>query len=72
MVAAKPEFKVGDRVKHAKLGEGDILDIYPLGEDTCIVVSFEKLGQKKMILQYAKLQPVPVQVEETEGGKEEA
>jgi DNA helicase-2/ATP-dependent DNA helicase PcrA len=72
MVAAKPEFKVGDRVKHPKLGEGDVLDIYPLGADTCIVVSFEKLGQKKIILKYAKLQLVPEQVEEPEGGEEEA
>jgi DNA helicase-2/ATP-dependent DNA helicase PcrA len=72
MVASKPEFKIGDRVKHAKLGEGDVLDIYPLREETCIVVSFEKLGQKKLILQYAKLKLVPEKVEEPEGGDKKA
>ncbi len=68
MVASKPEFKIGDRVKHATLGEGDVLDIYPLREETCIVVSFEKLGQKKLILQFAKLKLVPEKAEEPKGG----
>jgi DNA helicase-2/ATP-dependent DNA helicase PcrA len=72
MAASKPEFKVGDRVKHPKLGEGDVLDVYPLREETCVVVSFEKLGQKKLILKYANLQVVPVEVEESEGGDKEA
>lgn len=71
MVAEKREFKVGDRVKHRKLGEGDVLDIYPLGEDTCVVVSFDKLGQKKLILRHAKLELVPQAAEEPEGGNEE-
>ena len=71
MAASKPEFKVGDRVEHPKMGEGDVLDVYPLGEDTCVVVSFEKLGQKKLILRYANLEVVPVEVEEPEGGDKE-
>ena len=72
MVSGKSDFKVGDRVKHSKLGQGDVLDIYPLGEDTCAVISFEKFGQKKIILQYAKLELVPAQKEEPEGEEEEA
>jgi DNA helicase-2/ATP-dependent DNA helicase PcrA len=66
----KSEFKVGDRVKHQKLGAGDILDIYPFGEETCAVISFEKAGQKKIVLKYAKLERVAVQEEEPEGGDE--
>ena len=72
MVAAKPDFKVGDRVKHDKFGEADILDLYPIGEDTCAVVSFEKLGQKKVVLRYAKLKPVSQQEAEPEGGEAES
>ena len=72
MAAEKTEFRIGDRVKHPKLGEGDVLDIYPLGQDTCVVVSFEKLGQKKLILQFAKLKLVPQPAAESEGGEEEA
>jgi DNA helicase-2/ATP-dependent DNA helicase PcrA len=67
MASSKAEFNVGDRVRHPKLGEGDILDIYPMREDTCAVISFEKLGQKKVILKYAKLKLVP-----KHEGKEEA
>jgi DNA helicase-2/ATP-dependent DNA helicase PcrA len=67
MTSGKTEFGVGDRVTHPKLGEGDILDIYPMGEETCAVISFEKLGQKKVILRYAKLKLVPKQQEPEEG-----
>ena len=67
MVTSKSEFGIGDRVKHPKFGEGDVLDVYPMGEDTCAVISFEKIGQKKMILSLAKLKLVPPQKEEPEG-----
>jgi hypothetical protein len=58
MVSGKSQFRVGDTVSHKKLGKGDILDLYPLGEDTCAVISFEKSGQKKIILKYANLEVV--------------
>jgi PcrA/UvrD tudor domain len=58
MASGKSQFRVGDTVNHKKLGRGDILDIFPLGEDTCAVISFEKSGQKKIILKYAALELV--------------
>jgi hypothetical protein len=58
MASGKAQFRVGDVVTHKKFGKGDILDVYPLGEDTCAVVSFEKSGQKKIILKYANLELV--------------
>lgn len=58
MASGKSQFRVGDTVTHKKLGKGDILDVYPLGEDTCAVVSFEKWGQKKIILRYANFELV--------------
>jgi hypothetical protein len=58
MASGKAQFKIGDVVVHKKLGKGDILDIYALGEDTCVVISFEKSGQKKMILRLANLELV--------------
>jgi DNA helicase-2/ATP-dependent DNA helicase PcrA len=73
MAADKGEINVGDRVKHPKLGEGDVLDIHPLGEETCAVISFEQLGQKKVILKYAKLKVVrPEDEEEVEAEEEES
>ena len=73
MAADKGEISVGDRVKHPKLGEGDVLDIHPFGEETCAVISFEQLGQKKVILKYAKLKVVePEDGEEAEGEEEKS
>lgn len=72
MTSGKTEFSVGDRVTHPKLGEGDILDIYPMGEETCAVISFEKLGQKKIVLKYAKLKPVPKQKDKEESEEDES
>jgi hypothetical protein len=58
MASGKGQFRVGDVVVHKKLGKGDILDVYPLGEETCAVISFEKSGQKKIILRLANLELV--------------
>jgi hypothetical protein len=58
MAAGKAQFKVGDVVMHKKLGKGDVLDVYPLGEETCLVISFEKVGQRKVILKFANLELV--------------
>jgi hypothetical protein len=72
MSVVKSDFKVGDRVSHSKLGEGDILDLYPYGEDTVAVISFEKWGQKKIVLRYAKLTiviPPPEEEKEEEEKK---
>ncbi len=71
MAAEKAEINVGDRVKHPKLGEGDVLDIHPFGEERCAVISFEQLGQKKVILKYAKLKVVKPEDEEEAEGEEE-
>ena len=71
MSVVKSDFKVGDRVSHSKLGEGDILDLYPYGEDTVAVISFEKWGQKKIVMRYAKLTIVIPPPEEEEEEEEE-
>ena len=71
MVAEKAEISVGDKVKHPKLGEGEVLDIHPFGEETCAVISFENLGQKRIILKYAKLSVVRPEEEHDVEGEEE-
>jgi DNA helicase-2/ATP-dependent DNA helicase PcrA len=72
MATGKTDFSIGDRVRHPKLGEGDVIDIYPMGEDTVAVVSFEKIGQKKIVLSYAKLRLVPQEEEEPEAEEEKS
>jgi hypothetical protein len=67
MSIVKSDFKVGDRISHPKLGEGDILDLYPYGEEVVAVISFEKWGQKKIVMSYVKLTVVEApKVEEKE------
>jgi hypothetical protein len=76
MASGKSEIKVGDKVTHPKLGQGDVLDVYPFGEDTCAVISFEKWGQKRIILKYAGLKvmarPEPEAEAEAEAEEEES
>jgi hypothetical protein len=72
MSSAKSDFKVGDRVSHPNLGEGDILDLYSYGEEVVAVISFEKWGQKKIVMSYAKLTVVePPEAEEEPENKGE-
>jgi hypothetical protein len=44
-----PKCKVGDRVRVAKYGEGEVLDIQPAGADYEITISFPTAGRKKFM-----------------------
>lgn len=48
-------FAVGDVVKHASFGTGKILSTSPMAGDTLLVIDFDKVGQKKLMANYAKL-----------------
>jgi hypothetical protein len=72
MNIVKSDFKVGDRVSHPTLGEGDILDLYPHGEEVVAVISFEKWGQKKIVMSYVKLTVVEVPKVEEKAKDEDA
>ena len=55
-VATGPcRFAVGDVVKHASFGTGKILSTSPMAGDTLLVIDFDKVGQKKLMANYAKL-----------------
>ena len=51
-------FAVGDVVKHASFGTGKILSTSPMAGDTLLVIDFDKVGQKKLMANYAKLDKV--------------
>ena len=51
-------FAVGDVVKHASFGTGKILSTSPMAGDTLMVIDFDKVGQKKLMANYAKLEKV--------------
>ncbi len=46
----------GDRVRHAKFGEGTVTSILSGGRDFEVTVDFDRVGTKKMFASFAKLQ----------------
>ncbi len=48
-------WKIGDRVSHASFGDGVITAMTPMAGDTLLVIDFDKVGQKKLMANYAKL-----------------
>jgi DNA helicase II / ATP-dependent DNA helicase PcrA len=49
------EFRVGDRVRHARFGAGRILEVGGEGESAEALVDFDDIGKKKLLLLYAPL-----------------
>jgi DNA helicase-2/ATP-dependent DNA helicase PcrA len=52
------ELKAGDRVRHAKFGEGIVVRCQPIKDDSEVVVAFEGMGVKKLSLSFARLEKV--------------
>lgn len=48
-------FNPGDKIKHAKWGEGIVTEVHGTGEDVEITVLFEKEGKKHLLAKYAPL-----------------
>jgi len=51
-------FQVGDRVRHARFGEGRVLSIAPLGGEHEVTVHFAGVGVKRFLYPVAPLEPV--------------
>lgn len=57
----KPEYKVssfvaGDIVIHKVFGKGSVLVVKPMGNDMLLEINFDKIGIKKLMANYAKLE----------------
>ncbi len=52
---ATARWQVGDKVRHASFGHGEILSMSPMAGDTLLVIQFDAAGQKKLMANYAKL-----------------
>ena len=59
--STKPKFKdtnvykAGMNVSHATFGEGVVLSVSAMGDDSLLEVNFAKVGRKKLMANYAKL-----------------
>lgn len=52
----KPDYEVGDIVRHRKFGEGKVISIKDGEKDFLVTVDFNVLGKKKMFASFAKLE----------------
>jgi DNA helicase II / ATP-dependent DNA helicase PcrA len=52
------EINPGDRVRHAKFGDGQVIGLRPTGQDREVIVAFEESGVKKLLLSMAPLEKI--------------
>jgi len=50
-----PDYEAGQRVFHAKFGEGAITEVLPRRDDVEVTVEFERHGRKRLMGSLAKL-----------------
>ncbi|MBI2847398.1 MAG: UvrD-helicase domain-containing protein [Chloroflexi bacterium] len=56
-VPAKPVFKAGDKVRHAKFGDGIVVSCIPSGDDQEVTVSFKGEARlRRLLLSFAPLE----------------
>lgn len=55
---SKGKFSVGERVSHKVFGEGMIIKTTPMGNDTMLEISFDTVGTKKVMANFAKIEKI--------------
>ncbi|MFA5400308.1 MAG: UvrD-helicase domain-containing protein [Dehalococcoidia bacterium] len=56
--AGLAELNPGDRVRHAKFGDGQVIGVRVTGQDREVIVAFEESGVKKLLLSMALLEKI--------------
>ncbi len=51
-------YRIGDTVLSKAFGQGTILSVRPMGNDSMLEIAFEKAGTKKLMANYAKLEKI--------------
>ena len=54
------KYKSGVRVMHKKFGEGTITQTEPEGEDLKVDINFDKVGNKRLMAKFAKLEVIEI------------
>ena len=49
------DIDVGDRVRHAKFGEGVVVKVKQMGNDAMVTVNFDGIGEKAVMKNYARM-----------------
>lgn len=53
--AGRTDFSAGDCVKHKAFGKGMVIEATPMGDDVLLTIAFDKVGTKKLMAKFAKL-----------------
>lgn len=56
---AEGEWRTGDRIRHAKFGEGTVIAVVHAGERTELIVTFADGLPKRLLLQFAPVERIP-------------
>ena len=56
--SANGDYKLGSRVRHAKFGEGTVLNLEGQGEHARVQINFQNAGHKWLVISFAKLELV--------------
>ena len=51
-----PELRPGDHVTHTQFGEGVVVSCQPVKNDAEVVVAFDGVGVKRLLLSFARLE----------------
>ena len=51
-----PQFRTGEKVRHAKFGEGIVIESKSTGNDEEVSVAFSDVGIKRLAASFAKLE----------------
>ena len=54
--AGSEGLRAGDTVSHKTFGQGMILSATPMANDTLLEIAFEKVGTKKLMANFARLE----------------
>ncbi len=55
---APKDFSAGDRVRHNIFGEGTVLTVTKMANDSLMEVAFDRVGTKKLMANFAKIQKI--------------
>jgi DNA helicase-2/ATP-dependent DNA helicase PcrA len=56
--SGKPQFRTGERVRHAKFGTGTVIESKWVGNDEEVTIAFPGEGIKRLVASFAKLEKV--------------
>jgi len=57
-IASGEVFAEGDRVRHNVFGEGTVTKAVLMGNDTMLYINFDKVGEKRLMANYARIKKV--------------